>query len=86
MSLRGTMVTGTVLAATEFCDFYVLVKTLNPPTLKVNATVACRKFLCVTCSDAATEVSSLHVKMIYGTISSTSPVNPSTLTAYAANL
>ena len=44
MSVWGTPVTGTVLTATEFCDFYVLVTTLTPPISKKNVTVACKTF------------------------------------------
>ena len=29
-SIRGTMVTGTVIAVTESCDFHVIVITLTP--------------------------------------------------------
>ena len=76
MSVRVTKVTGTVLDATEFRDFYVLIITLNPITFKRNETVSYRHFLCVMRSAAATEVSSSHVKMIYVTISSTSQDKP----------
>ena len=34
MSIQYTTVTGTVLAATEFLYFYVLVTTLTPPNLQ----------------------------------------------------
>ena len=40
MSVRDTMVNGTVLSATQLCDFYVLVTTLNPLIYKTIAMVA----------------------------------------------
>ena len=76
------MVTGTLLAAEKVIDFYVLDITLTPPTFKRNATVACRNFLCVTHSAAATEVSSLNVTMRYVKISSTFPDKPSLITLH----
>ena len=42
LSIRGTTVTGTVLVATEFSDFYVIVKMLTPLISKTSGTVACR--------------------------------------------
>ena len=39
MSVQGTTVTGAVLAATKFHDFYVLIKMLKPVTPKTNAVV-----------------------------------------------
>ena len=54
LSVRGTMVTGTVLAATEFLNFYVLVITLTPLTSKINLIFAYIPFQCVTRSDAST--------------------------------
>ena len=56
MSVRGTAVTGVVLAAMEFFGFYVHIITLNPLTFKGNVTADCRPFLCVTRSAAAKEV------------------------------
>ena len=85
MSMGGTMVTGTVLTITKIFDFYVLVIKLTPLNFKRNATAVFRPFRCVTRSDTATEVSSLHATMIYGTRSSTLTDRLSTLTAYVAN-
>ena len=47
----GTMVTITVIAATEFRDFYVLVITLTLLSYKINVMVTCRSFWCITQSD-----------------------------------
>ena len=44
LSVRGNTVTGTVIAATEFRDFYVLVIMLTPLISKTSATVACKTF------------------------------------------
>ena len=33
VTVQGTIVTGTVFAATEFCDFFVHVVMLHPPNL-----------------------------------------------------
>ena len=85
MISQGAMVNSTVLVATGFCCFYVLVITLNPLTFKIILTVACRPFLCITRLAAATEVSSFHVTMIYVNRSSTSTDKPSPLTAYTDN-
>ena len=41
LSVRGTTVTGTVLADTEFRDFYVHIITLNQLNFKENETVTC---------------------------------------------
>ena len=40
LSIWGTTVTGIVIAATEFRDFYVLVTTFSPLTSKTNVTVS----------------------------------------------
>ena len=86
MSVHVTTVTITVLTALEFCDFYVLNIKLTPLTFKINTTVSCRPFWCVTCLSTATEVASLYATMIYITRSYTSPDKPFPLTAYMANL
>ena len=48
LSVQGTTLTVTVLAATEFNGFSMYVITLTPLILKTNTTVACRTFWCVT--------------------------------------
>ena len=85
MSVRGTKVTSTVLAATEFRNFNVKIITLTHLTFKVNATVDFRYFLCVTRSSAAMEVSSFHVPMRYVKRSSNLINKPYQLTAHADN-
>ena len=55
MTVRGTTVTGTVLAATYFCDFCARVMVLPPLTSKINATDALFTYPYVTDLSAATE-------------------------------
>ena len=46
--VRNITVNGTVLAATQFRDFYEIITMLFPPTLK-KTTDACKPFQCVMC-------------------------------------
>ena len=48
MSVCGTTIMGTVIHATEFSDFYMLIIMLTPLTFTRNVTVACKRFMCVT--------------------------------------
>ena len=50
LSICRTTVTGTVLATTEFSDFYVLVTKLTPPTSETNTRVS-QNVLGASCAD-----------------------------------
>ena len=53
--VRGTTVTGTLLAATDFCDFFVHVMMLTPLNFRKNATAMLHPSTYVTDLAAATE-------------------------------
>ena len=79
------MVIGTVLSSIEFRGSLCACYNANPHNLQNNVMVSLSTFLYITELAADTEGSSSHVKMRFGTISSTLRVNVSPLNMYKAN-
>ena len=84
-TVRGTTVTGTVLAATDFCGFLCARYDANPPNLQKNVTAALCTSMHVTDLSAATEALSSHVSTKCVTRSCTLLNEPSPLLAHASN-
>ena len=85
MTVPGTMVTGTLLAATEFLDFFCVYYDVTHHNLQENAVVALSPLIYDTYLAVAMAASSSHVTMKCVTISYTSQNKPHPLPAYVAN-
>ena len=83
LTVWGTIVTGTVLAAMEFSDFLCARYDATPPKLQKNTMAALLPYPYVTDRAAALEVLSLHVTETFVTRSSTVIDEPYSLAAYS---